>query len=153
MRARRGAPVEWLLDQDDLTGDECRLWPFGQTHGYGSLRYEGRTWHAHRLICMLVHGQPDAGQTDVAHSCGNRLCCNPLHLRHATASENQRDKISHGTSQRGEQNSSAKLTEGAVRQIKAAIGARSMRELAVDYGVSINAISLIAKGVNWAHVV
>lgn len=152
MRVRRGEPMAWLRQQLRGNGSMCAIWPFGQSHGYGAIRHNGRTWHAHRLVCLMAHGEPSANQTDVAHSCGNRLCCNPNHLRHATSAENQRDKIVHGTMPHGEGHSGSKLNESDVRKIKRDIGRRSMKQIAEDHGVSVNAIYLIKKGVNWRHV-
>jgi hypothetical protein len=152
MRARHGEPVRWLLSQAAVDDEHCRPWPFGQTHGYGAVRYKGRTWNAHRLLCLLVHGEPEAGQTDVAHSCGNRLCCNPRHLRHATPAENQGDKAKHGTVLKGAACPSAKLSEADVVSIRSAISSTPSGELAKRFGVSSRAIRLIASRVNWAHV-
>ena len=42
---------------------------------------------AHRVAYVLTHGEPPQGM-DIAHTCHNKLCCNPAHLEAQTRSEN-----------------------------------------------------------------
>ena len=149
-RAARGAGLNWLRVRAGYAGDECLLWPFGRNNGYGSVRVGGRTAHAHRVMCLMVHGDPPEGRTDAAHTCGNKLCCTPKHLRHATPAENQRDKIAHGTIPRGERNTSARLTAKEVRLIRRSVGRVTESELARRYNITPQAVNLIVKRVNWA---
>lgn len=53
--------------------------------------------NAHRLMCVFVNGDCPPDKNEAAHSCGNRKCVNPAHLRWATYEENGADKIIHGT--------------------------------------------------------
>jgi hypothetical protein len=82
---------------------------------------------------------------------------NPAHLFLGTNSDNQRDSVSKGRSadKRGEKNAQARLTEEAVRSIRAqaATGARGVqRRLAREYGVSATKISHVVLRKAWAHV-
>lgn len=151
-KAKRGEPLAWIKANAAYQGDDCLVWPFGQSYGYGNVRWNGRTIASHRLMCLMVHGPAPEGCTDAAHKCGNKLCCNPRHLKHATASENQRDKIEHGTILRGESHSLAKLSEGDVRAIRTFLsqGEKSQSEIARMYGVTHKAIAHIKTGANWA---
>ncbi len=51
-----------------------------------------------RLSLMCYDNKVNNDQT--LHKCGNNKCCNPLHLKSGTQSENEHDKIIHGTSKR-----------------------------------------------------
>ena len=123
--------------------DNCLEWPFGRhSAGYGAVYRAGKALTANRMLCEMVHGPPplQRGRIEAAHSCGNRLCVNPRHLRWATVSENQKDRIRHGTSVRGERMWASRLTEYEVRQIKEAQGSETPQALARRFGVSDGAI-------------
>lgn len=90
---------------DALSSDigECILWPFAvrKSSGYGahSFRRAGKKGNldAHRYVCELAHGQAPTRWYQAAHSCGNKLCINPRHLRWAFPTDNMTDAIEHGT--------------------------------------------------------
>lgn len=129
-------------------GDECLLWPYAQSWGYGVWKANGFV-RAHRHICRLAHGDPPTPQHHAAHACGNSLCVAPNHLRWATSKENQADKLSHGTVYNGERHHRAKLTEVDVRAIRSQ-PERSLPELSRQYGVAKQTICDIRKRKNWA---
>ncbi len=56
-------------------------------YGYGTIRFNGKTWKAHRLTYTLIFGEIDKGK-DLDHLCRNRLCVNPKHLEQVTNREN-----------------------------------------------------------------
>jgi hypothetical protein len=35
---------------------------------------------AHRVAWRIAHQRPLTKDDDIVHTCGNNLCCNPLHL-------------------------------------------------------------------------
>lgn len=98
MRARRGDGTFAPVVDDTLTfalasdTDECIIWPHGvTTSGYPSMG-AGKP-RAHRYVCEQKHGPAPKGRNDAAHSCLNRLCINPKHLRWATRAENMADSM------------------------------------------------------------
>lgn len=134
-------------------GDDCLAWPFSKAgKGYGSLWHDGKHMNAHRFICELVHGHPPTAEHEAAHNCGNGhlACVNPSHLEWKTKTENEADKVIHGTIGLGERNPQAKLTEAQVIQIHALKGMKSQRALAREFGVQQAAISRIHTGQRWA---
>ena len=73
-------------------------WPWLRSvdrNGYGKLQIHGKNWKAHRYICALVHGERDSTWLAI-HSCDNRRCCNPAHLRWGTPQENSDDRMIRG---------------------------------------------------------
>lgn len=93
-----GQPKKWLEDCLGSADDGCIAWPFAQKpNGYGDFRVNGRMAYPHRYICEKTHGPPPFIDMQAGHLCGNRLCCNPRHLRWVTRQENEADKLAHGT--------------------------------------------------------
>lgn len=80
---------------DAATG--CVLWTGGTTMGrghsvpYGSFKYDGKRWFAHRFAAKFIHGQDiDGFQTD--HCCPHRPIPDTLcmeHLQSLTPKENR----------------------------------------------------------------
>lgn len=130
--------------------DQC--WEYQgakHTNGYG----RHSNLYAHRVSYAYWH--PNTGAIGdglmVRHSCDNPPCCNPHHLSLGTALDNNRDMHERGRASVGESCGAAKLTEAAVRQIRAS--AETSARLAEIYGVSPGAISRAREGRTWAHVV
>ena len=114
---------------------------------------------AHRLVALTFIGKPPVDGLEVAHGDGSRLHCHPNNLRWDTTLGNQRDRLEHGTSSRGEGNGRAKITEEQVhrirseyREIKRPGSGRKVGELDEAYGLSRSTILDIAFGRSWSHV-
>lgn len=132
-------------------GDECLMWPFSLTDGYGKIK-DGEKWFgAHRYICLLVHGDPPSPNSQASHSCGNgdKGCVSPNHISWKTPSGNQSDRLIHGTHSRGERSGTAKLTEQQAREILRLKGKIPQTSLAKRYGVAPSTIGMIHNGTNW----
>jgi DNA invertase Pin-like site-specific DNA recombinase len=94
----------------------------------------------------------------VMHTCDNRHCVNPAHLKYGTASENMIDMYEKGRANHkptaGENNGAAKLTEENVRQ------ARKLREetgmsyekLARMFGITRSVMYDAINRKTWRHV-
>lgn len=133
--------------------DECLLWPFAVgNNGYGAVWHGGRVTTSHRAVCVDAHGEPPPGHNDAAHSCGVRTCCNPRHLRWATRSENNMDKVRHGTHDRGSRHVKSKLTEAEVSEIHRLAGTVSKLGIAKRFGVCSSVVDRILKGKAWPHM-
>jgi hypothetical protein len=126
-----------------------------QPNGYGRVSENGTYVRAHVLACRLAHGERPPGKSDVAHSCGERMCINPLHLRWATRAENEHDKVLQGRSNRGgERSGAARLGLAEVREIRRRYANEhtTQQKLADEYGVHIMTVNSILNKRTWKHV-
>lgn len=135
------------------TGAECLIWPFARnTHGRAVVKNSDGTSVVSRLVCEVINGPPPSPLHDAAHECGqgHEGCVAPGHLTWKTKSENEHDRVRHGTSNRGERCGAAKLSEAQVRQIRKMSGTLTQMEIADMFGVSRRCIGHIVRRVNWA---
>lgn len=147
------AYLEFLKVQKTET-DECVPWPH-QTNGvgYGKVWDGKRMAYTHRISCEMAHGPAPDGY-HAAHLCRTTLCMNPRHLRWASASDNQMDRVKDGTSNRGERCGGAKLSETDVRTIRWLLSAgEHCRDIAKVFRVSETTIADILKKRTWAWFV
>lgn len=136
--------------------DECIPWhrPFrGRSRSsYPRVYTEGRGWQAHRYVCFRTYGPPMSESMEACHSCANKWCVNPRHLRWGTAADNGADRSLHGTVCRGTEQWKSKLTDDDIRAIRAEPLSTSHNELARRYGVTGTNIKYIRDGYTWKHV-
>jgi hypothetical protein len=135
---------------------ECVKWPFctDGSNGYGRIGHLGKSYWAHRLMCILVHGDPPGPSYDAAHSCGNghKGCVNPRHLSWATRGRNQLDRRSHGTKSIGGWKGHPKLTPAHVLHIRTMKGRQTQVSLAAQFGVTDATIRDVQSGKSWRHL-
>jgi hypothetical protein len=150
-KAPRGAIMKFIHEVVlPSATDECILWRFSKAnYGYGELVIAGRKKLAHRVVCELAHGLAPQGKNDVAHSCNNRLCVNPAHLRWASRAENVADMVGHGTAQRGERSPLSKLTEDQVREIRQLEGKMGRTEIGRKFGICHSTVYAIIERKSW----
>ena len=133
--------------------DACIPWPYGGNRvGYGRINVAGRVRTAPQFVLESRVGPRPSPRHLTRHSCGNKLCVNPKHLRWATQKENMADCVAHGTHNRGERCGAAKLRIADVRFIRTQRGRVRQVDLARRFGVSRAAIGSIHQGRNWRHV-
>jgi len=134
---------------------DCILWQ-GKMHenGYG-LVYDPEVQkhvRAHRYIMKPI---PEG--MIVMHTCDNRACVNPKHLKISTQSENLKDmyiKSRQGVRKfpKGSDHHFTTLTNEQVVEIKQRAKPGLFRKLAKEYGVSKTTIRNIHIGYTWSHV-
>lgn len=125
--------------------DRCWNWLLSVTNlGYGQVSYQYKGYTSHRIAWELFHSRKPVGW--VLHSCDNRRCCNPGHLREGTPKDNSRDMVVR-------QRMAMKLDPDAVKTIRSLAGSGVARKiLAIRFGVSKNCISDVVKMNTWKHV-
>jgi hypothetical protein len=112
-----------------------------------------RRMRIHRLVSAAFIGSCPPGQ-EVRHLDGNPSNNQASNLAYGTRLMNMQDAIEHGTIRRGEDKSQAKLTDAAVRKIRAiyAAGGRSHRSLAAEFGVTHALIQKVIDRRAWKHI-
>lgn len=151
LRPAKGAVLKFLKTALLQETDACIDWPFCvHPFGYGIIYFKGRTSRVHNLVCRWIYGPPEHETMEVAHSCNNRRCVNKRHLRWTTRSENQMDRVQHGTSNRGTRQWNHKLTEKEVRLIL--LKTKTPKALAKQFGVVPRTIRDVLNRKTWAWV-
>jgi len=151
VRTKSGQAQAWMAEHIARVdfGDECIEWPFSKKgKGYGQFFIGNKKCTgAHQYVLTQLSDHPKLKGMECAHSCANKACVNPNHLRWATSAENKADNLLHGTHNRGERQGQSKLTEAQVLEIYK--DPRPQREIAKDYAVQQMAISRIKTGETW----
>lgn len=112
---------------------------------------KGKYCKVHKLVAAAFLGPCPAGK-GVAHNDGTRTNNAAANLRYATQKENCADRMRHSTSPAGERSPHAKLTNAQVLRIRALAGVKTQTELAQQFGVRQNTISMIQSRRRWAHI-
>ena len=149
--------------------DDCWLFMSSRgAEGYGWIKRSDKTTiRSHRYAFELHNGYlPEwTGRADglvVMHTCDNRACCNPKHLKIGTHIENMRDMAEKGRAKsggyipsyeevrRGEDHPLSRLKEDEVRYILESV--ETSGELAKKFSIDRSVIKNIRSRRVWAHV-
>lgn len=161
---RQFQPIEdRLLQQiaiDPITS--CWIW-YGDkfAQGYGRISIRGAQKKTHRVAYEVWAG-PIPNGMGILHSCDNRACINPGHLRPGTDKDNTTDRYDRGRSpvgsahhfskdkygRPGESSPTAKLTNRAVALIREGM---PLAEASAKYGISQATYYKARSGFSWAH--
>ncbi len=120
-----------------------------QPNGYGQVRANGTAAYAHRVAWEMANGPIPAGGY-VLHTCDNRRCVNPAHLRVGSFQDNMDDMTAKKRHAHGERNARSKLTAADVQAIRQAEELHAT--LAQRFGVTQGLISMIRSGRIWRGV-
>ena len=125
-------------------------------HGYGSFTWKNegklRFIGAHRASYMLFKGPIPEGKL-VRHTCDNRACVNPAHLKLGTQVDNMNDCKERRRTAKGERVYGARLTADQVRELRRryAEGEKQV-DLAAAFGIIQPTVSQIVRRKTWQHV-
>ena len=130
---------------------DCWLWK-GATDckGYSIFYYKGKAQFGHRVSLLLFNKDEHFKLTPgkiVCHSCKNKNCVNPDHLREDTLKSNSKDKHKDGTAQTGDKCHFAKLNWDLISEIRSSKMEAS--EMARKYRVSVQTIRRVLQGESW----
>lgn len=114
---------------------------------------ETKNRRIHSLVVEAFIGPAPFPDALIAHNDGDRTNNRVSNLRWASATENQADRVRHGTRARGSDLKHAKLCEDDIPAIRErARSGERYADIAEDYGVSVSTVHLIKKGATWRHV-
>lgn len=119
------------------------------SHGYACLSSAYlKTSRAHRISYIIHKGKIPEGLL-VLHSCHNKFCTNPNHLRVGTQKENVKDKY-----ESNRQYIPSNLNAEKVKEIKFILKNKKISYCKIGklYGVSATAIARIKKEKTWKHI-
>jgi hypothetical protein len=143
--------IEDRIEVDPVT--ECWNWQgFKDGKGYGrsslSQKRFGRQG-AHQHSYLTYNGDIPAGM-QVMHMCDNPSCCNPHHLKLGTHAENMADMVAKGR----RAGVKVKLTDAQVKEVRQKYKPTvvTIEMLAKEYGVHVNTISYILRGLSRKNV-
>jgi hypothetical protein len=137
------------------TDDTCFIWPFGSnSKKYPTIKMYGKSQLVTRIICERTNGAPPTPKHEAAHSCGKGAlgCISPRHLRWATRTENEGDKVIHGTVIRGMKSYRSKLTDTDILEIRKLVNFLSQTEIGKMFNVGRGTISKIILRKRWTHI-
>jgi hypothetical protein len=129
--------------------DDCWLWKGGLFNtGYGAFLLEKKMTTAHRVSLEWSLCRPIGEGLVARHKCRNRNCVRPEHLEEGTRADNEADKLRDGTSNRGENCGTSKLTKEQIMDIRN--DPRKLSEIAASYGIRHQHVSRIKTGKTWS---
>lgn len=140
--------------------DECWNWKLSPTrHGYGLFAAGGTLHRCTRFVWIHSQGlyaNPIEGKLRITTSCGNKMCCNPNHMK-LNSQQEVWDRIRDaGTMTVGSKHKMSKLKEADIIDIRARYVRRSDADglggIAKDYSVTPGCIRDIIIRKTWRHV-
>ena len=143
-----------------VINEETGCWEWTAGHfqlGYGAIGIKDGCLNqqqklAHRVSYILHKGQiPD--NLLVLHSCNNKNCVNPDHLRTGTQKENMQDLLDINGYSRGETHKRSKLNDALVIEIRAKYHSiPDITHLAEQVGCRWKTLYNAYHGISWSHL-
>lgn len=156
-RAVPSRPGYWASSLGRIRGPRCVLRLSQPPSGRGYVRILGVGVHA--LVCEAFHGPKPCSLHETAHWDGDRTNNRQENLRWATKVENGADAKRHGV-HAGEKHPRATITAANVAEIRRRRALRPKhfagrgwrKQIALEFGISVSALSDILDGRRWAGV-
>lgn len=134
-----------------LNDDQCWEWQRGLTiAGYGKIKIRPKTLTAHRFS-FVIHNLHSPEM--VLHSCDNRKCVNPHHLRGGNHLDNMSDMKARSRQATGARHGGTRMSDEQVLELRAMYAAGiKVKAIAVHFGIKKGSVANIACGRFWRHL-
>jgi hypothetical protein len=144
-RIANGEAMKFIFDVAlKHKSNTCLLWPFSKSSGgYGNVHSRGTMRTASSIVCEAVHGPPPSPGHVAAHTCDNRPCIAPRHLKWITQQRNLIDAVKRNRT-------STKLTSAIIRKMRKLDGIIPRRQIAFRFGVGVTQTHRILNRESWA---
>ena len=135
-----------------LSDEDCWKWIGKKNVGYGIFCCIG-FFRANRFSYFIHNGSIPEGKS-ILHSCDNKECTNPKHLRIGTHEDNMRDAVERNRMARGERVAKAKLNDDKVRSMRIIRKNSNMtyKKIGEMFGVTKCVAHEACKRITWKHV-
>lgn len=138
---------------DENTG--CWNWVAAlSNNGYGIFWFEDKNVYAHRYSFETFKNEITKDKV-IMHLCDNPKCVNFNHLKLGTQADNIKDCVNKNRNSKGSKQGNSKLNEIQVNDIKKELlnpYYGILKDLALKYNVTKQAIYHIKNGKNWSHI-
>jgi hypothetical protein len=156
MPQRANIPIEVLHKRSNYNAATgCIEWIGSKDRdGYGTFSLHRKPVKAHRMAFALYVGEIPKGLS-VLHSCHNRGCINPEHLRLGTTQDNTKDMVEAGRQNRGEKVYLAKMRAKDIIEIRTLYKGNygDLSNIGRKYGITPSTVQKIVKKQAWRHIV
>ncbi len=126
---------------------KCWIWTGSCTRdGYGQFSVKFKKIAAHRMSYQIYNGDiPE--KMCILHSCDNKKCVNPNHLRIGTKKDNRNDADIRGRSPKGETHGMSKIKDADIFKIKEmyASGCFTQTQISKKFKISQGRVSQLIK--------
>jgi hypothetical protein len=142
--------VKRFFDKVNKT-EGCWEWTaFCWESGYGCFSItHSDNQRAHRVSYEIYHKRNILPDMLILHSCNNRKCVNPQHLREGTHQENMLDRTNAG---HNATNITSSLTENDVINIREMAKTFKQKDIAELYGITRHSVRNIVNRFTWKHI-
>lgn len=138
--------IHSFYEKTEVGNNGCWEWIGGFFNdGYPIFNIDNKIFRGHRWSYDNFVGKIPPGQ-QINHKCDNRICVNPNHLYVGTNQDNRDDMYKNMDKRIG----NSKLT---IRQaLKIFKDNRTYKEIAEEYGISLQTVSAIKTGASWTTI-
>jgi hypothetical protein len=122
-------------------------------HGYGQLKFNGKTVGAHRFSYIYHHNKEIPKNLYVCHKCDNRKCVNINHLFLGTQTDNFSDCVKKGRNVMGERQWKSKLDSCQIKLIREMLFLKYKPSfIAYIFDITRSTVSQIHNNKTWKQV-
>jgi len=138
---------ESIKSKIEINNEGCWNWKKGTVCGYPAIYPgKGEPWeYGHRWMYLKIHGKTLTKNDIVCHSCDNRKCLNPDHLKLGSRATNNRHRV---IAKRGPWDKVTPEHAEKAREMYES-GLYSQKAIGAMIGCTQQNVSAIIRGITW----